>query len=340
MTRTLHPGTTEDRPVEDLVDDLEPYEVERTGDDGPAGSLWGYIWRMSGKHQLAAGLVAILVSALNLIPVELQRRIVDDAITPKDLDLLWTLGLVYAGVIVLHQIVKFGLRLYQGRISESAILYTRRHLVRMRDDPDAPADSEDRGSSASIITTETDKLGGFVGEGIVQFATSTSLLLGAVAYMMVVEPSIAMLGLACVLPQVLLTPLMQKRLNQLVEDRVAYMRDMTRALTREENTQEECGEIDAIMQGTYANRMRFFFVKFLMKALLNLLNALTPIAVLLYGGYMVIEGDTTVGVVVAFLTAFERVAAPLRELIAFYRASEQAKVQHRMIASWMCGKPL
>jgi ABC-type bacteriocin/lantibiotic exporter with double-glycine peptidase domain len=50
---------------------------------------------------------------------------------------------------------------------------------------------------------------------------------------------------------------------------------------------------------------------------------------------MVIQGETTIGVVVAFISGFERLAASLHELIAYYRIAAQANVQHRMIARWM-----
>jgi ABC-type bacteriocin/lantibiotic exporter with double-glycine peptidase domain len=50
---------------------------------------------------------------------------------------------------------------------------------------------------------------------------------------------------------------------------------------------------------------------------------------------MVIEGETTIGVVVAFISGFDRMSTPLRELIAYYRIAAQASVQHRMIARWM-----
>jgi ABC-type bacteriocin/lantibiotic exporter with double-glycine peptidase domain len=50
---------------------------------------------------------------------------------------------------------------------------------------------------------------------------------------------------------------------------------------------------------------------------------------------MVIQGETTVGVIVAFISGFDRLSAPLRELVNYYRVAAQAAVQHRMIARWM-----
>ena len=68
---------------------------------------------------------------------------------------------------------------------------------------------------------------------------------------------------------------------------------------------------------------------------LNLLNSLGPLSVLLYGGYMVMMGETQVGVIVAFISGFGRISGPVRELVGFYRVYAQASVQHTMIAKWM-----
>ena len=89
------------------------------------------------------------------------------------------------------------------------------------------------------------------------------------------------------------------------------------------------------LSGIYRNRMAFEFWKNLMKAVLNTLNLLAPLAVLGWGGYLVIQGETTVGVLVAFISGFDRLAAPVRELLTFYRSAQQAAVQHEQIAKWM-----
>ena len=76
-------------------------------------------------------------------------------------------------------------------------------------------------------------------------------------------------------------------------------------------------------------------LKFLLKGAINLLNNLAPLAVLMVGGYMVLQGESTVGVVVAFISGLQRLADPVRELMNYYRVAAQANVQHSMIARWM-----
>lgn len=302
-----------------------PHEIERTGDDRPAATLRSYIWRMSGRHQLGAGLIAILSAGLSLLPIELQRRIVDDAIMPGDVEWLLWLGGAYLAALVAAQIAKLSLALYQSWIGESAVAYTRSHLLEIHRRHEKGED----GTAISIIGAEADKLGSFVGNGPSQAASSIALLLGAVAYMLAVEPGIAALGIALILPQIVLTPLLQRRLNRLVAIRLRLMRRLGDRIP--EAGAKTPGEILAL----YHNRMLFYFWKFALKALLNLLNGLAPLGVLVWGGWLVIQGDTTLGVLVAFLSALERIAGPVRQLISLYREAAQAEVQHAAIAKWM-----
>ena len=151
--------------------------------------------------------------------------------------------------------------------------------------------------------------------------------------MVAVEPRIALFALAFLIPQIIVTPILQRHLNRLVEERVGLLRDMSDNISDADPSDSK--DALPVIKSIYNNHMRFFLAKFAMKALLNLLNAAGPATVLILGGYLVLQGETQVGVLVAFLSGFERMSSPVRELITFYRVAAQANVQHRMIADWM-----
>ena len=308
-----------------------PRQVRRTGDDTAASSLLGYVWRMSEWHQVAACLLAVVVALLNLIPLELQRRIVNEVVDTQNVSMLLMFCGIYVAVILLHQGVKFALRLYQGWLTESALIYTRQHLLKVDGNRSEQA-AQGNGRAVSIVGAEVEKLGGFVGEALSQACVNTAMLLGVATYMLVVQPSIALFALAFLFPQVLLTPLLQRRLNALVEERVELVRDLGDEISDFDADPED--RLDLLTR-IYRNRMTFYLLKFLLKSMLNLLRALGPVTVLIFGGYLVMQGETDVGVLVAFLSGFERMASPLRELISFYRVAAQANVQHKLIAEWM-----
>jgi ABC-type bacteriocin/lantibiotic exporter with double-glycine peptidase domain len=74
--------------------------------------------------------------------------------------------------------------------------------------------------------------------------------------------------------------------------------------------------------------MSYYRWKFASKLLNNFMNHLAP----LVGGYLVINGGTTIGTVVAFISGFERMADPSRQLLAYYRLAAETQVQYRLIA--------
>lgn len=311
--------------------DIPPQHIPTTGDDTPAGSVWGYLVRMTGWHQAYACALAVVVALLNLLPIELQRRMIDDAVMNKDGDLLIMFGLVYGGVVLLHQLLKFALRIYQGWMAESAILYTRRHLLGLYHRGKTQK-QDDPGTAVAVLTTEVDKLGGFVGEAPSQAASNLAILLGVIGYMIFVAPQIALLSLALLIPQVLLTPVIQRKLNALIARRVVLLRDLGDWIADDETQPDQIG---SKVWPIYRNRLQLLIWKFALKGALNTLNLLAPLVVLVWGGWLVLEGETTVGVLVAFLSGLNRIADPVRQLIKFYRNAAQAGVQHDMIAKWM-----
>jgi ABC-type multidrug transport system fused ATPase/permease subunit len=315
---------------------IKPHKPSNSG-DRPTKSLFAYIWRMSGRHQIWVSVLALLVAALNMAPIELQRRIIDNAISDKDWHLLTILAAIYGATLLLHGIAKFILRMAQGWLSESSIRHNREHLAQFHEEHAANSAHNEDGKVVSIVGPEIDKLGGFVGESISRPVVNLGMLVFGLGYMLAVAPLIGVIGLVALIPQAFLVPLIQKRINRLIAQRVATMREVSNELTElpHNNIDVQQTRLPDRLDLLYRNRMKTFALKYGMKALLNLLNAASPLIVMLVGGYLVIEGQTTVGVIVAFISGFDRLADPVREMLSYYRAAAQAGVQHHMIAKWL-----
>lgn len=58
-----------------------------------ARALYGYIWRASRSQQTIICILTMIISPIPMAYLELQRRIVDDAIPQRDVHLLPFLGL-------------------------------------------------------------------------------------------------------------------------------------------------------------------------------------------------------------------------------------------------------
>ena len=93
-------------------------KIEKTGDDRPAKSLFGFVWRMSGWSQIWPVSLALAIAALSIAPLELQRRIIDDGIKTGDVELIYWLGGLYLAVIILHGLAKLLMQLFQQALEQ------------------------------------------------------------------------------------------------------------------------------------------------------------------------------------------------------------------------------
>lgn len=319
---------------------LEPSAREAPDTSAFPSRLVQFVWRMSGWRQVQLCALAAVVAVVNLAPVELQRRIVDDAIQPRNLNILIWLSGIYAAVLLLHNALKYILMVAQSWLGESAVKHARDELIEMSGERVQDASAATAGQAVTVVGSEIDKLGGFIGESISQACVNGALLLSVAAYMAYVEPMIAAYSFAFLVPQALLTPYLQEKLNVLVARHLGLVRQLSDQISGgDQGTDigEPSHDARQTVGSIFRNRMRFYSLKYGLKALLNLANAMGPLAVLLFGGWMAIRGETTVGTVLAFASGFERLSQPIRDLVAFYRVAAQASVQYGLIRAWTMG---
>ncbi len=62
---------------------------------------------------------------------------------------------------------------------------------------------------------------------------------------------------------------------------------------------------------------------------------MTPFFFYTIGGYLVIKGDLTLGALIAVLTAYKDMGAPLKELFRYYQAQADAHVRYAEIKPYI-----
>jgi ABC-type bacteriocin/lantibiotic exporter with double-glycine peptidase domain len=317
-----------------LLQRVTPHEASKEPIK-PGETLGRFVWRASGVHQFYVGLIAMAVALLNFVPIDLQRRIVDVAIADKDVGSLVFFGGLYLATIVIQGALKYALLVYQGWVGESAVKKSRDQLVAIASEKSLQ-DTLTSGQTVNVIGREIDGVGGFVGVSISEFVVNLTFLIAILSYMFYIQPLIALISIIFLIPQIVLALYMQGDLNLLVEKQVVLVRKLgdetvSLAESKSDNSGGSANTISAIFQ----NRMRFYFLKYGLKTLLNIANAIGPMMVLGVGGWMVIQQQTTIGTIVAFISGLERLSSPLRDLLNFYREYQQAKIQFKMIFQWV-----
>ena len=115
-------------------------------------------------HQLFLLVPTVAVSLFEVVPLELQRRIVNDLVKHRT-SLVIMLCAVYAGFVILQGTTKLVLNVYRGWLGERATRDLRRRIRRVVG-ASPSASSEAQGIEVSMIVAEVVPIGGFVGESI------------------------------------------------------------------------------------------------------------------------------------------------------------------------------
>ena len=145
-----------------LLRKIRPFKAASTEVVQSNETLAGFVWRASGVHEFYAGLLAIAVALLNFAPIDLQRRIVDEAIASRDVKALLVLGVLYLAIVFIQGALKYALLVYQGWVGESAVKTARDQLAivaserlrRMRRRADRRSTSSAGKSTTSAASSE------------------------------------------------------------------------------------------------------------------------------------------------------------------------------------------
>ena len=297
-------------------------------------SLYRYVWRISGRHQIALSLLSVAVFLLELVPLELQRRIVNNAVEGEGFRLVAMLCALYVGVMLIQGGLKLVLNVYRGFVGEDAARQLRleqplREIAAKGSDNGA----EEQGVAISVIVSEVEAVGGFVGTSYSEPVLNGGILLSVFCYMLVVQPALAAVALALFIPQTLFIPVLQAAINRRTAERIRTLRSISVDIVGngEDGRGIDDEPYEARTGAVYDLNMQIYRRKFFMTFLMNLLHHLGVVGILFVGGWMLLNGRTDVGTIVAFISGLTRLNDPWNDLVDFFRNLMNTGVKYRLI---------
>lgn len=304
-------------------------------------SVYRYIFQKSYWQQITVIGLTLVLLPLAPIPLELQRRILDDAVAQEDVDLLVKLGGLYLLIMFIAAGFKFAMRAQRELISARIVRSLRGSVfhsmytaapVPLGDVNLEEFDEVDEGAVVSMMSSEVEKLGGFAGSAISGPLFEIGTLVFVLGYMFWVEPLVASIALALYSPQFVIVPFFQARMNRLAQLKALKMRDLGSFIVEnpEDDLLRAAPPISFVrlIEDILRLRTRFILNKNIMKTINNLLIALGPFGVISYGGYMAIQGQIEVGVILAFVSGLERLGGPIRDLVGSYSQITDARMRY------------
>lgn len=286
--------------------------------------LYRILWRLSWRRQLRIIALSLAVAALAAAPLEFQKRIVNAIDLGTTLAELYALGAGMIGVVLLSLFLKFLLGLDSNLLGENVVrdLRKRAHAEHAA----GAVDGRGAGTLVTMVSSEAEDLGHFVGAAFAQPVVEIGTLASVIGFIAVSEPALGLLALAVVLPQAAIVAGTQRRVNRLLGERIRLLRRAADRMTAAARAEADAGAI-ADFDAIHATRRRIFGWKLSTKFLVAALNAAGTVGTLMLGGWLVIEGRTDVGTVVAATIALARLQGPWTALVAFYRRASAMRVR-------------
>jgi ABC-type multidrug transport system fused ATPase/permease subunit len=298
-------------------------------------SIFRYVLGTSGFHQLLLLALTVSVFLLEVVPLELQRRIVNDLVKHRPYS--WVVGLcgVYAGTVLVQGGTKLALNIYRGWVGERAKRDLRRRVHTFVETPGAaPPAVEAQGIAVSMIVAEVEPIGGFVGESVSEPLLQVGIMLSVLAYLIHIDPWMALAAFGLFIPQLVFVPLLQSAVNRRTGARIQVLRQLGIAMIAGNGgAADERSRIDdRRIEKAFALDMGIFNLKFSMNFLMNVCNHLQIISALLIGGWWVYTNRLEIGGVVAFISGIGRLNDPWGDLVNYFRDVNVTQIKYRLLS--------
>jgi ABC-type bacteriocin/lantibiotic exporter with double-glycine peptidase domain len=318
-------------PVDHLSRSLAQQGMPRT--------LFGFVRRLSGWSQLWVSCLSIAVFILVTAPLEMQRRILNAAVLDGDPRLVVVLAVIYASIVLTEGLVKLLMNIYRGWIGEKAVRVLRLAASALVDSmPELRTRAGVQGVEISLILPEPEPVGGFVGVATSEFVLQAGTLLSAFAYMFYMQPVLAFTCLAIFSPQLVFVPLMQAAINRRVQSRIKVLRQASVGVLVSGASETEVERIlaqELRFEKIFSLNLGVVKLRYSMHFLMNITHNFAKVIVLGVGGWYVINGETEVGTVVAFVSGLNNVHDPWAGLVSWYEDMMVTRARYRTFVAAM-----
>lgn len=298
-------------------------------------TLWGFVRLSSGWHQLWLLIISTLVFLASTAPLEVQRRLINEATSGGAYRPIIVLASIYAGLALVEGVLKLAMNMYRAWISEHAVRSLRRSVQALLDGRTPSESGETQGVGVSMILAEAEPIGGFVGSSVSEPLLQAGILLSVLGYMIYLQPLMALVAVAVFSPQIALVPFVQRAINTRVRHRIRTLRRVSVAVTggAVDDPLEQRRRINKVLR----LNLGIFRLKFSLNFIMNLLTHGGTAGILALGGWYVVNGETEIGTVVAFVSGLAKITDPWRDLINWYREMNITRTKYVLLATTVHG---
>jgi ABC-type multidrug transport system fused ATPase/permease subunit len=332
-------------------------------------SIFKFIIRFSMKQQVTVLMITMFSLPFYYLSLEIPKKIINRAlgtvegdtpggamgtnIQPFDffgidlfeldrLPLLFAFCGLYFALVLINGAFKYYINVYKGLIGERMLRRLRYQLyARILRFPLPHFRRVSQGELIPMITSEVEPLGGFIGDAFSLPLYQGGLLVTALIFIMVQDWKLGLMALVFYPVQGFVIPKLQRRVNMLGKARVKAVRKLAERIGEtvsgalevhaNDTSQFELADFSYRLGNIFHIRFEIYRKKFFVKFLNNFINQLTPLLFFSIGGYMVIQGELSIGALVAVMGAQKDIASPWKELLNYYQIQNDAKIKYEQV---------
>ena len=228
-----------------------------------------------------------------------------------------------------HGLMKMRINTMKGVLSERMLRRFRYQLInRALRFPQPYFERVSQGEMVSMITAESEPMGGLMGDAISQPVLQAGQMITILSFLFLQSVWFGLAAVALIPLQAWLIPKLQRQINLLNKKRIQEVRILAAQIGenaagastlranggwryRRAMISEQLGRLFGI-------RFEIYQKKFFMKFINNFISQLTPFMFYLIGGLLVLQGSVSLGALVAALVAYKDLSSPWKELLTYY----------------------
>lgn len=288
------------------------------------------------------------------LTLELPKRIINDAIGSQSATIdfhgfefeqvtfLAILCLAFLLSVLAHGLLKMRINTMKGVLSERMLRRFRYQLIgRILRFPQPYFERVSQGELVSMITAESEPMGGLMGDAISQPVLQAGQMLTILGFLFLQSFWFGLAAVALIPLQAWLIPKLQRQINLLNKKRIQEVRVLAAAIGESASGASalrvnggwryRMAEITDQLGRLFDIRFDIYQKKFFMKFLNNFIGQLTPFFFFSIGGYLVLQGAVSLGALVAALAAYKDLSSPWKELLTYYNQTQDMALRWDVI---------
>ena len=295
------------------------------------------------------GVIAVAVFT-RVLPLEMQKRIVNQAVTLRNVDLLLLYCGYYLAAVLVSSACKYAINILETHISQRVLARMRAalyaHIITL---PLSFFRNTQPGTVVNAIVNELVVPSNFVSMALSTPVSNILTLLAFAGFLFWLNPLLAAVSLSIYPAAMLLIPFLQKRANAANKQRVDQSRFFSGRIAEaisgiheihgNGTYRIETRKFDKMVERLRKVRVTWGLYRFGVKSTNNLFTSLGPFLVFILGGYLTIKGQLELGSLVAFLSAQEKLYDPWKELIEFYQVHQEGAVSYTRTMEFFDAEP-